>query len=188
MLAVEKRITSPLLVRGCGGKAHASRPCRSSLFFFFAASKRRPAAACAASLGAGCCWRTLALHRGARVQEPRSIDKIAEIDEHIACANSGLTADSRTLIDHGRVETQARASSLCSPSASLCRVWERGGRGRGPRTRVRRNVAISRRPRRGRARHARRSLLILPRMSSQRCPSRPVNRPRRTPVLHLLRR
>ena len=42
----------------------------------------------------------------APAQEPRSIDKIAEIDCHIACANSGLTADSRTLIDHGRVEAQ----------------------------------------------------------------------------------
>lgn len=40
------------------------------------------------------------------MQEPRSIDKIAEIDSHIACANSGLTADSRTLMDHARVETQ----------------------------------------------------------------------------------
>lgn len=39
-------------------------------------------------------------------QEPRSIDKIAEIDTHIACANSGLSADSRTLIEHARVETQ----------------------------------------------------------------------------------
>ena len=39
-------------------------------------------------------------------QEPRSIDKIAEIDSHIACANSGLSADSRTLIEHARVETQ----------------------------------------------------------------------------------
>jgi 20S proteasome subunit alpha 5 len=39
-------------------------------------------------------------------QEPRSIDKIAEIDRHIACANSGLTADSRLLIEHARVESQ----------------------------------------------------------------------------------
>lgn len=41
-----------------------------------------------------------------KLLEPRSIDKIAEIDSHIACANSGLSADSRTLIEHARVETQ----------------------------------------------------------------------------------
>lgn len=29
-----------------------------------------------------------------------------EIDEHIGCAMSGLTADARTLVEHGRVETQ----------------------------------------------------------------------------------
>lgn len=35
-----------------------------------------------------------------------------EIDEHIGCAMSGLTADARTLVDHGRVETQVL--HLCS--------------------------------------------------------------------------
>jgi 20S proteasome alpha/beta subunit len=39
-------------------------------------------------------------------QEPKSIEKVAEIDSHIGCAMSGLTADARTLIDHARVETQ----------------------------------------------------------------------------------
>ena len=34
-------------------------------------------------------------------QEPSSIEKVAEIDEHIGVAMSGLTADARTLIDHG---------------------------------------------------------------------------------------
>ncbi|KYK62674.1 putative proteasome subunit alpha type 5-2 [Toxoplasma gondii TgCatPRC2] len=34
----------------------------------------------------------------------RSIQKIVEIDDHIACAMSGLIADARTLIDHARVE------------------------------------------------------------------------------------
>lgn len=29
-----------------------------------------------------------------------------EIDEHVGCAMSGLTADARTLVEHGRVETQ----------------------------------------------------------------------------------
>jgi len=38
--------------------------------------------------------------------EPSSVEKIMEIDSHIGCAMSGLTADARTLIDHARVETQ----------------------------------------------------------------------------------
>jgi len=37
---------------------------------------------------------------------PSSIQKIAEIDSHVACAMSGLTADARTLIDHARVDAQ----------------------------------------------------------------------------------
>mmetsp|Transcript_67934 Transcript_67934/g.153646 ORF Transcript_67934/g.153646 Transcript_67934/m.153646 type:complete len:262 (+) Transcript_67934:108-893(+) len=39
--------------------------------------------------------------------DPSSIEKILEIDEHMGCAMSGLTADARTLIDHARVEAQA---------------------------------------------------------------------------------
>jgi 20S proteasome subunit alpha 5 len=35
-----------------------------------------------------------------------SIEKIMEIDSHLGCAMSGLTADSRTMIDHARVEAQ----------------------------------------------------------------------------------
>lgn len=42
-------------------------------------------------------------------QEPSSIEKVAEVDEHIGVAMSGLTADARTLIDHARVETQVSA-------------------------------------------------------------------------------
>lgn len=41
--------------------------------------------------------------------EPSSIEKIMEIDQHLGCAMSGLTADSRTMIDHARVEAQVRA-------------------------------------------------------------------------------
>jgi len=33
---------------------------------------------------------------------PESINKIHEIDSHIACAVTGLSADSKTLIDHAR--------------------------------------------------------------------------------------
>lgn len=39
--------------------------------------------------------------------EPSSIEKIWEIDEHMGCAMSGLSADARTLVDHARVEAQA---------------------------------------------------------------------------------
>merc|ERR1712232_394102 len=38
---------------------------------------------------------------------PESIEKILEIDDHMGCAMSGLTADARTLVDHARVEAQA---------------------------------------------------------------------------------
>lgn len=37
---------------------------------------------------------------------PSSIRKLVKIDEHMGCAMSGLVADARTLIDHGRLETQ----------------------------------------------------------------------------------
>mmetsp|Transcript_52789 Transcript_52789/g.122876 ORF Transcript_52789/g.122876 Transcript_52789/m.122876 type:complete len:259 (-) Transcript_52789:132-908(-) len=39
--------------------------------------------------------------------DPSSIEKLLEIDEHMGCAMSGLTADARTLIDHARVEAQS---------------------------------------------------------------------------------
>jgi len=38
--------------------------------------------------------------------ESSSIEKIMEVDTHIGCAMSGLTADARTMIEHARVETQ----------------------------------------------------------------------------------
>jgi len=38
--------------------------------------------------------------------EAQSIEKIMEVDKHIACAMSGLIADSKTLIDRARVEAQ----------------------------------------------------------------------------------
>eukprot|EP00898_Chlorokybus_atmophyticus_P007362 jgi/Chlat1/7627/Chrsp64S07107 len=67
--------------------------------------------------------------------EPSSIEKVMEIDEHIACAMSGLTADARTLIDHGRVETQnhwftyAEPMSVESCTQSLCDMALRFGEG-----------------------------------------------------------
>jgi 20S proteasome alpha/beta subunit len=45
-----------------------------------------------------------------RVQSPllvhTSIEKIMEIDAHLGCAMSGLTADARTMVDHARVTAQ----------------------------------------------------------------------------------
>jgi len=38
---------------------------------------------------------------------PQSVEKLLEIDTHMGCAMSGLTADARTLVDHARVEAQA---------------------------------------------------------------------------------
>nr|AAS01024.1 proteasome alpha subunit [Ornithodoros moubata] len=40
------------------------------------------------------------------LMEPTTIEKIVEIDTHIACAVSGLMADSRTMVDKARVEAQ----------------------------------------------------------------------------------
>ncbi|KAG8691365.1 proteasome component pup2 [Ceratobasidium sp. 423] len=38
--------------------------------------------------------------------EASSIEKIMEIDTHLGCAMSGLTADARTMIDHARLTSQ----------------------------------------------------------------------------------
>ena len=40
------------------------------------------------------------------LMEPTTIEKIVELDNHLACAFSGLTADSKILIDKARVEAQ----------------------------------------------------------------------------------
>ncbi|CDZ97735.1 proteasome subunit alpha type 5 [Phaffia rhodozyma] len=44
-----------------------------------------------------------------KLLESSSIEKIMEIDSHIGCAMSGLTADARTMIDHARVTSQNHA-------------------------------------------------------------------------------
>jgi proteasome alpha subunit len=41
-----------------------------------------------------------------RLMEPKSIEKIFQIDSHIGAATSGLVADARVLIDRARVESQ----------------------------------------------------------------------------------
>ncbi|CAI7757267.1 unnamed protein product [Closterium sp. NIES-53] len=47
--------------------------------------------------------------------EPRSVEKIMEVDSHIGAAMSGLTADARTLIHHGRIQTQSHRFSYNEP-------------------------------------------------------------------------
>ena len=47
--------------------------------------------------------------------EPSSIEKIWEIDSHIGCAVSGLTADARQLVDHARVEAQNHRFTFNEP-------------------------------------------------------------------------
>lgn len=40
------------------------------------------------------------------LMEPTKVEKIFEVDKHIACATSGLMADSRMLLERARVESQ----------------------------------------------------------------------------------
>ncbi len=41
-----------------------------------------------------------------RLMEPKSIEKIFQIDHHIGCATSGLVADARILVDQARIIAQ----------------------------------------------------------------------------------
>lgn len=43
---------------------------------------------------------------------PSSVEKVFEIDTHIGCAVSGLTADARMLVEHARVEGQVRGTQF----------------------------------------------------------------------------
>lgn len=67
------------------------------------------------------------------MQEPSSIEKVAEVDEHIGVAMSGLTADARTLVDHARVEAQQHRFTYNEPmpveslTQSLCDLALRFG-------------------------------------------------------------
>jgi 20S proteasome subunit alpha 5 len=67
--------------------------------------------------------------------EPSSVEKIMEIDEHLGCAMSGLTADARTMIEHARVETQWHRFTYNEPmtvescTQSVCNLALRFGEG-----------------------------------------------------------
>ncbi len=103
VLAVEKRITSPLLVSFTPSLLRFPLPHHISVPY---------------------AYMTLIF------QEPSSIEKVMEIDEHMACAMSGLTADAKTLIDHARAETQVRGlkGQRMSPAYSL-QLLQRAGAG-----------------------------------------------------------
>jgi proteasome alpha subunit len=47
--------------------------------------------------------------------EPKSIEKIFQIDEHIGAATSGLVADARTLIEKARIESQINKITYNEP-------------------------------------------------------------------------
>jgi 20S proteasome subunit alpha 5 len=47
--------------------------------------------------------------------EAASVEKIFEVDSHVGCAISGLTADARTLVDFGRVECQSHRFTYDEP-------------------------------------------------------------------------
>lgn len=67
--------------------------------------------------------------------ESGSIEKIDEIDRHVGCAMSGLTADARTMIDHARVEATSHEFNYDEPikvesvTQSVCELALRFGEG-----------------------------------------------------------
>ncbi len=50
-----------------------------------------------------------------RLVEPKSIEKIFQIDDHIGAASSGLVADARALVDRARVESQVNKITYSEP-------------------------------------------------------------------------
>lgn len=44
------------------------------------------------------------IESNSNLMEPKSFEKLSEIDNHIICAASGLVTDARTLVDYARVE------------------------------------------------------------------------------------
>ena len=58
---------------------------------------------------------------------PSSLDKIMEIDSHVACAVSGLTADAQSMVEHGHRGVSAAAPAPPSPAAAAAAVGRSSG-------------------------------------------------------------
>ncbi len=62
------------------------------------------------------------------LMDASSLEKIAEIDAHVGCAVSGLTADAWTMVEHGRAECQNHYFTYNEPmpvlscTSSLCEL------------------------------------------------------------------
>ncbi|EEB08777.1 20S proteasome component alpha 5 [Schizosaccharomyces japonicus yFS275] len=69
------------------------------------------------------------------LMESSSVEKLIEIDTHIGCAISGLTADARTIVDHARVQTQNHRFTYDEPQGiesttqAICDLALRFGEG-----------------------------------------------------------
>ena len=50
-----------------------------------------------------------------KLAEPASLEKIHEIDEHVACATAGLVADARVLVDFARLTAQINRVTYAEP-------------------------------------------------------------------------
>ena len=130
MLAVEKRVTSPLLVSwpGQAGLAGQNSPQLGTPYLLPAGLILCPPPRLRPS-------PPLPPPAPPHLppQEPSSIEKVAEVDSHVGVAMSGLTADARTLIDHGRVEAQQHRFTYNEPmpveslTQSLCDLALRFG-------------------------------------------------------------